>query len=52
MHDDLVAITARLKIAGTVREVVIFLCSLPTFPKNRLGGEMGEDTEEIGLGSL
>lgn len=30
MHDDLVAITARLKIAGTVREVVIFLCSLPS----------------------
>lgn len=31
-NDDLLAITARLKISGTVREVglVIFLCSLPS----------------------
>lgn len=30
MYGDLVAITARLRIVGTVREVVIFLCSLPS----------------------
>lgn len=43
MHDDLVAITARLKIAGTVREVVIFLCSLPSLRTSL------EDTEGIGI---